>query len=330
MIAALAVGCGSSKGGTVADAPPGGGDGAILPDGPRGDGSSGAVDPSAVGPCAVTTATAQVKRGNRTTPVVAHLPTIAGGGTAPLIVLLPGFQLESARYAPLADRLASHCFVVVRADPPASFLSVDHVAMSQDVGAVLDWALGAAGPLAGKVDAAHVAVAGHSLGGKVATMAAFADHRITALFAIDPVNGGSPLSGYSATLPDIVPADVTPLTIPVGFVGETTNGSGGVGGMPCAPTDQNFQTFYAAATAAPWAAQWDFTGADHMDFVDDVSNCQFVCTASTEGTAAVPAVLASTKTLAVAFARRHLRGDTAMDAYLIGAQVPAGVVAAHR
>jgi pimeloyl-ACP methyl ester carboxylesterase len=327
-----ATGCGSISS-TPVDATRG--DASVTGDGAIGDGApadapvSGA-DPTQPGACAVTTASATLRRGSRNIPVVAHVPTTPGGAKAPLVVFLPGFSIASSRYAALADRLASHCLVVVRADPPGNFLDVDHVAMSQDAAAVIDWAVGATGPLAGKVDAAKIAMAGHSLGGKVATMTAAADARVKALFAIDPVNGGSPLSGYSTTLPDIVPDRVTPLTIPVAFLGETTDGAGGVGGMPCAPTDQNFQTFYAAATSAAWASQYLFTAADHIDYVNDVAGCGFTCTACTEGTADPATVQASTKTLAVAFARRHLLGDAGMDPFLVGAQVPAGVVATHR
>ncbi len=289
-----------------------------------------ASDPTMPGPFAVSAATtAMVMRGTRSTPVTAHVPAVPAGTRVPLVVFFPGFQTNSSMYAMLCERVASHGFVVVRADPSASFLTIDHTAMAMDGQAVIDWALGPSSPLASVVDAERVAVMGHSLGGKVSTMVAFADRRVDALLPIDPVNGGNPFSGYSMSLPDIVPDQVTPLTIPVGFLGETTNGAGG-GFMPaCAPTDQNFQTFYAAATGAPWAAQFDFTGADHLDFLDGAAG-GLAGGACPNGTADQATVAAGTRTLAVAFFRRHLRSETSMDAYLFGASVPAGVVVMHR
>ena len=163
-------------------------------------------------------------------------------------------------------------------------------------------------------------MSGHSLGGKLATMVAAMDPRVTAVFAIDPVDGG-----FNA--PDVVPSQASGLTIPVGFAGETTNASGGF--MPCAPAAQNFQQFYAATTSAPWAAQWDFTGADHMDFVAAPAGCGF-CGVCPAGSAEPMSVVNGMHTLFVAFARRHLRGEAAMDSWLIGPQVPTGVVVMSR
>jgi len=312
--AGTAVDAGSSDAGSAtADAGP------ITPGG----------DPTMPGAAAVTESSDDVVRGDRTTPVVAYVP--AGAGPFPLVLFAPGFQLESSRYAALCERVASHGFVVVRADPPASLFGVSHTAMRDDMAAVLDWALAGSLP----VDSTRVGAMGHSLGGKVSTMLAGADARVTALLGIDPVNGGMPsfIPGgdptYTADLPDVVPEVTAALTIPVGYLGETTNGSGGVGGMACAPTDQNFQTFYEGSTSAPYAAEWDFTGADHMDFVPDKAGCGFTCSACTAGTADESAVLAGTYTLAVAFFRQALVGED-MNAWLTGASVPAGVSARSR
>jgi chlorophyllase len=279
-----------------------------------------------VGPYTVTQppGLAPIARAGRSTPVFAHVPSTPG--PAPLLVFVPGFQTSSSKYAKLAAHVASHGFVVVRSEPPNSLFSADHVAMAADVRAVIDWALAPGGPLAGKVDAAQVGLFGHSLGGKVTTMAAADDARVKALFAIDPVNGGAGPLGFSASAPDIVPERVSPLRIPVGFPGETTNGASSSSFVPaCAPADQNFRTFYDAATSSPWAAAWDFIGADHIDFTDDGGG--FACPA---GTAVESEVRDGLKTLAAAFFRRHLGGEVAMEAWLTGARKPAIAVVTHR
>jgi pimeloyl-ACP methyl ester carboxylesterase len=287
------------------------------------------VDPAAVGPYGVANVSVDVRRGNRTTPVVAHVP-IGASGRRPLVLFLPGFQLKTDAYKGLADRLASQGIVVVRADPPASVLTVSHVEMAADGVAVLDWALAADGPLAAGVDPAQVGVSGHSLGGKVATMIAAQDARVKALFVIDPVNAGSPITGYSAGLPDIVPDLVAPLAIPFGLVGETTDKEGANFLSPaCAPADQNFQTFYDAATVSPWVAEWTIEGADHMDFLDD-SDCGFVCSACKAGSVDPVVARLTLWTLEVAFFRLHFGGEGTMADRLLGATLPSGVTVRNR
>jgi hypothetical protein len=288
------------------------------------------VAPDQPGPWSVATTSGTVTRGSRSTPVVAHVPQRDDGQPSPLVAFLPGFQAKAEWYNGTIQRLASHGFVVVAADPPAGLFSVSHTEMAADLSAVLDWALAPDGPLAGKVDPAHVGASGHSLGGKVATMAAFADARITALMALDPVNAGNPFTGYSDALPDIMPDQVAALTIPVGFVGETPSAEAQSSFAPaCAPTDQNFQTFFAASTLSPWRAAWDLLGAGHMDFVDPNSGCGMACTLCVRGDADADEVLAATRTLMVAFYRRHFGGETILDAWLTGAKLPAGIDVTH-
>jgi predicted dienelactone hydrolase len=264
--------------------------------------------------------------------VTAYVPTLPAGTTAPLVLFLPGFQLNTDQYAGTLERLASHGFVVVGANPAGSLLSVNHVNMAADGRAVITWATSEA-PFASSVDATRIGVSGHSLGGKLSTLITMDDDRIDALYAIDPVDGDpSPFGGGgSRDRPDLVPARGSEITVPAGFAGETTNGmsGGGFGSMACAPSEQNFQQFYAAATAAPWAAQWDITGADHMDFLDDPA-CGFACDVCPDGPADDATVLATNRTLFTAFFLRHLAGDAAMEAYLTGASVPAGVTTMRR
>jgi hypothetical protein len=283
--------------------------------------------PAERGPFTVTRSTATVMRGRRSTPVTVFSPTLPAGTTAPLVLFLPGFQLTTANYEGTLEHVASHGFVVVGANPPAGFASANHVEMAADGRAVIDWATTTA-PFAATVDSGRIAAAGHSLGGKLATFITMDDARIDALFAIDPVDGDpNPLGLMSPDRPDLVPSRGADLTVAVGFLGETTNATGGF--MPCAPEDQNFMQFYAAATAAPWAAQWDVTGADHMAFLDD-PRCGTPCNLCPDGPTDPAMVLASTRTLATAFVRRHLSSETAMEAYLTGGSVPAGIVTMRR
>jgi hypothetical protein len=124
-----------------------------------------------------------------------------------------------------------------------------------------------------------------------------------------------------------VPDAVAGLSIPIGLVGETTNSTGL---MACAPSMENYDTFFQAAAASPWVTQWTFAGADHMDFVDDTASCGFTCSACTAGSADPKKVTAATRTVAAAFFQKHFFGMASADAWLTGNQVPQGVTAKKR
>lgn len=298
-------------------------DAGLTADAGAADSGVSSRDPAAAGPLAVDASRSEtLDRGGRSIPITVHMP--AGDGRVPLVLLLPGFQVSSAQYTTLANRVASHGFVVVRAEPEegGGFVpNPDHVEMAGDGRAVIDWAIG---NLAGRVDPERVGVMGHSLGGKLAFMIAAGDPRVDAIFGVDPVNGGGgPGMGYTTTRPDIVPELVERLTVPIGLPGELFSSTGGGGfSMACAPADQNYQTFYDAATASPWVVQWTLEGADHMDFVDDRASCGTACSVCAAGPADPATVRDATATLAAAFFLRYLASDAAMDAWLTGASVP--------
>lgn len=115
--------------------------------------------------------------------------------------------------------VATGGFVAVRVGPTTGF-SPSHTEMALDVSAVLTDLLAPAALLI-TVDKALVALSGHSLGGKIAVMAANADIRIDAVYALDPVNS----SGGTAGQPNILPAGISQQTIPFGFAGELLDGS---------------------------------------------------------------------------------------------------------
>jgi len=278
--------------------------------------------PNVAGPHTVGTVQATFSRGSRSISVVAHTP-IGGDGPWPLVVFHPGFGLESFRYAATCERVASHGFVVVRADTRSTEnFVVSHVAMADDLVAVIDWARAPDGPLAGQVDEGPVGIMGHSLGGKLAAMVTGMDDRVGALLGIDPVNGGAGPLGFTSGAPDVLPDAVAHRAIPMGFIGETTNGTGSTFAPACAPLDGNFEVFYASAAAATWRAAWDFEGASHLDFLDDTSACIVRCNACPTGDADRDEVRAWNRTLAAAFFLRHLAGRTDVDAWLVGAELP--------
>jgi dienelactone hydrolase len=306
----------------TSDAGPGDDTGASDPDAwvaPGVDAGSSGAGPDVVGPYTVTMSTTM--RTGYT--AVAWVPTLASGAHAPLVVFKHGYQLASSNYAMLLERIASHGFVVVGVNTSSSFVGGPTNVDERDAMIhAIDWALADA-PFAGSVDGAHVLVMGHSRGGKDAVLAAAADTRVTAALLLDPVNGCGPGMGFSATCPDAASAmQAGAIAVPVGVMGETNDGSGGF--MPCAPTAQNYATIYAALDAAPWAVQWTFADAVHMTFTDDGGGT-FGSFCAMEPTNAA-AIRTEIRTMAVAFARYHLRGETEMAAWLTGASVPSDVM----
>ena len=266
-----------------------------------------------------------VQRDSRRIPIVSYIPD--GNATAGLVVFVPGFQLDSRRYQPLVEHLASHGFIVMRTDPPDPLLSVSHVEMADDIEAVLDWALDPQRSFNSRIDASKIATMGHSLGGKVATMVAYQDSRVSALLGLDPVNGGHPQNGFTTDLPDILPTQVSGLRIPIGLMGETTDDGTSGGGQACAPADGNFTRFYDASQASSWTAEWDIAGADHMDFVDDTSLC-LSCGFCQNGSANKEDVLLIVRTLSAAFFRFHFEADTSMLPWLTGSKLNS--IVSHR
>jgi hypothetical protein len=289
----IATACGGNAAPNV-DAPPEQPTGDATPDTP----TSAGTDPANDGPSQVTTTTAMIPgaAANRTLPATVFAPVDGVG--RPLVIVSPGFQMARAQYASYAKHLVTWGFVAVLVDYADTGFFADHAKLAADVPAVIDWAI-AQPALA--IDAQKIAAAGHSLGGKMSVFAASLDTRIRAVVAWDPVDSNNP---------SVVPERMNVLTTAIAVIGETTNASGG--GMPCAPAAENFQQFHAAAPSPTISIT--VAGADHMDWVDDPS-CG-LCGFCTAGTASPDLVRKVTRRLDVAWLRRQLLGDMAMDVWL--------------
>ncbi len=262
------------------------------------DGSTATGDPALDGTATVTTATASIPGATAQRTLAATVFTPSSPGPRPLVVISPGFQMQRTQYVSYARHLATWGFVVVLTDYAGAALFPNHTTLATDVPKVIDWALA---QTALAIAPTQVALAGHSLGGKISIYAATLDPRVKAIVAWDPVDSNNP---------SVAPELMTNMTAAIAVVGETTNGSGG--GMPCAPTADNFQTFYNAAPSP--ALSVTVTGADHMDWVDDPT-CGF-CTFCTAGAAPNERARTVTRRVDVAWLRRTLLGDLTMDAWL--------------
>ncbi len=261
--------------------------------------STVALPPDRPGPFSIDEVRTTLTRDGRTVRVTAEVPR--GLDHAPLVLFLPGFQLDSASYQGTTKHLASQGFTVVRVDPDDGIGRWDHREMTNDALAALNWATAADGPLAKKVDPNAIGIAGHSLGGKLATMAALKDPRIKAVFAIDPVNQRDP----DLFTPGAESIDR--LAVPFGVLGQTVDTRGGLLRPAATPEGSNFQAFFDRATNSP--GRWAVTlpGADHFDFTDGRTALERF--ASNGGTARREDVVQATRTLATTFFRDALKGE---------------------
>lgn len=240
------------------------------------------------------------------------LPAAAVPGRAspwPLAVFSNGFSTASTAYAATATRLASWGYVVVRYDLQGeSFLNAaTHDALANIHGAIIDWARlqGESGMLRGLVDTTRVIATGHSRGGKIAALAATRDPRIVAVVGLDPVDSPPPFQQPSEAFP-LASARLRALgrEVPLVAIGAEFGGRSPVG-MPCAPMQYNYATFFDAARGP--GLEVVLREAGHGQFVDDDRAAGASALLCPAGSAMNETVRAISRTLLVAWAERFTR-----------------------
>lgn len=176
--------------------------GSVIPElGVVPDGGSLAADPLANGPFAVEQQDVAWPRPpgeSGTLPGTIYAPTLDGtaasGGPFPLVLVMPGFGATYPDYGKYSRQIASHGFVVLglnTAEGAISTGAADHQQEARRAIAAMGWML-AQSPLASRIDATKIAMAGHSKGGKVAFWAAALDVRVDLVVGWDPSNAGGP------------------------------------------------------------------------------------------------------------------------------------------
>ncbi len=305
-----------------ADADPGRPD-AAEPGRPDASGDSG-DDPGQPGDFAIHHADATVTTSLGSAAVTVYSPSGDGGATAaagpfPLVVVSTGFQIGRGNYRETCEHLASWGYVVLIHDYTAG----NHQEKAAEVGELIDWALGGSSGVAARIDPTRIAVAGHSLGGKVSILAGIEDDRIDAVVGWDPVDALPPFGSDGSA--SATPERIDELDVPLAVLGETTDGSGGFGGMSCAPAADNYRQFFDHACAAPSALEVTIAGADHTDWVDDRGACGFACQVCQNGATADATVLTLTWRVTVAWLETHLRGATGFGEVLSAPGGPATV-----
>ena len=134
----------------------------------------GAVPETTAAPSPVTTRTVVVKMDGRSFP--ARLAYPARGGPFPTVAFAHGYMNRSSWYAGTLRSIAASGYVVIAPDSETGQFP-SHVRLADDLNRSLRWlgaqsATGTRDVPRGKVDASRLAVAGHSMGGGVALLAA--------------------------------------------------------------------------------------------------------------------------------------------------------------
>lgn len=203
-------------------------------------------DPAGPGPAQVAARGTVVGDWDDGFPVSVYYPA-AMIGPRPAVVFLPGRSVPEDQYESYGRALASRGFVVaVRGW--YSFFRTDPE-LASDARKIAEWLV------AKKLgDPARIGVAGHSMGGKTAIMAALAGPRFSAVVAIDPDENGrahvarGPIAGLQAPLLVIGAEDAIKAV------------------SLCATPWGNYRTFFDRAP--PGTVELTLRRADHVQMLD--------------------------------------------------------------
>jgi len=236
-----------------------------------------------------------------------------GDGPLPIVVFSPGFQLNPSDYESYAEHFASWGYVTVLVDFDDSlFGGPTHADHDATVDSIIDWIEGEPAELGGMADSSTIALAGHSMGGKISLLRGSQDARVDLLIGIDPVDSGPPFGGSDTDYPSVAPERMGGISVPMLLIGELNNATGSIISPACAPEGENFRAYYQAATAP--VLEVDFTTASHMSFVDNPA-C-LVCLACPVGTDDPAVTKRNVRAIATAFLESELRDAAWAETWL--------------
>ncbi len=202
---------------------------------------------------------------------------------APAIVFLPGRMATDDQYESYARALASRGFIVAVHGWYSLFKS--DIELAHDAEVMADWLISAYA-----VDAKKIGIAGHSMGGKDAVLAASQSGLFNSVVAIDPDDNGnvSVVRGYVASL-----------RAPLLLIGAEVAWQAA---SVCAPKENNYQRFYEQAPSG--TVELTLKGADHVQMLDDPERFGYgICRC---GTADTKQVRITARRATVGFFVQHL------------------------
>lgn len=247
----------------------------------------------------------------------------------PVVIFHHGFLLSGSEYTSYAEHFASWGYAVIVPDVSTNiFGGPTHTQLKEILMALIDWIESynddAAHPLSDAIDPERIAVAGHSLGGKIAFLTATEDTRIKAIMGIDPVDAqGGPFPRPESDFPSVTPELMDLIMVPSIVLGETTNATcEGAFCQACAPEADNFQQYFVHAVAP--TIEIEMVNANHMSFLDN-PNCGTACDLCPSGADDPTVTRRLSHGYLTAFLNVVLKSDMQSATYLDGSRIPLGL-----
>jgi dienelactone hydrolase len=209
--------------------------------------------------------------------------------SAPAIVFLPGRMATDDQYESYARALASRGFVVAVRSWYSLFRT--DLELAHDAKVIADWLIQVQG-----VDSRKIGIAGHSMGGKNAVMAAAKFGGFASVVAIDPDDNGNV---------SVVHGLLASLKAPLLLIGaEVAWRASSV----CAPLATNYLRFFEQAPAG--TVELTLRDADHVQMLDEPDRFGYgICRS---GTADSRQVRITARRATVGFFVQHLQGGPAL------------------
>ena len=208
---------------------------------------------------------------------------------APAIVFLPGRMAPDDQYESYARALASRGFVVAVRGWYSIFTS--DIELARDASIIADWLVRTYG-----VDSKKIGVAGHSMGGKDAVLAAAQYGVFASVVAIDPDDNGKV---------SVVHGLLTWLRVPLLLIGAEVAWQAS---SVCAPKATNYRRFFEQAP--PGTVELMLRDADHVQVMDEPDRFGYgICRC---GTADSRQVRITARRATVGFFVQHLLGGPAL------------------
>ena len=208
---------------------------------------------------------------------------------APAIVFLPGRMAPDDQYESYARALASRGFVVAVRGWYSIFTS--DIELARDASVIADWLVRTHG-----VDSKKIGVAGHSMGGKDAVLAAAQYGVFASVVAIDPDDNGKV---------SVVHGQLAWLRVPLLLIGAEVAWQAS---SVCAPKATNYRRFFEEAP--PGTVELMLRDADHVQVMDEPDRFGYgICRC---GTADSRQVRITARRATVGFFVQHLQGGPAL------------------
>lgn len=257
----------------------------ILANDARGMSNSDLAGP---GRHAVSVARLEVTQQDKSLDVVLYKPATRQI-PAPAIVFLPGRMATDDQYESYARALATRGFVVAVRSWYSFFRS--DLELAHDAKVIADWLIQVQG-----VDSTKIGIAGHSMGGKNAIMAAAKYGGFASVVAIDPDDNGNV---------SVVHGLLASLKAPLLLIGAEV---GWRASSVCAPLATNYLRFFEQAPAG--TIELELKDADHVQMLDQPDRFGYgICRS---GTADSRQVRITARRATVGFFLQHLQGGPSL------------------